>query len=56
MNVTQNSREGHLNRMQNTELKALNVERVRLNRDNQKARKSFQGRDVKGFGSITFKN
>lgn len=42
--------------MQNNELKTLNLERVRLNRDKKKARKSFQGRIVKGFGLITLKN
>lgn len=56
MCVTQNPREGHLIRMQNIELKALNLERVRLNRDNKKAGKSFQGRNIKGFHLITFKS
>lgn len=37
MSVTQNLREGHLIRMQNTKFKALNLERMRLNRDDQKA-------------------
>lgn len=55
-----NLRKDHLIRVQNTELKALkrmkNLERLRLKRDDQKAGKSFQGRNVKGFGLITCKN